>query len=628
MQVVSNEYKNLLNTSLSFTPKSKVIVDDVEYLGDVIKTSPIISHSNSSFIGGFPIKTCSFEIYDFNSDLDFEGKEVTVYKGIEVNNVIEWICLGIFIPQAKDITNNISAKTITIHNAQDKAQLFDTQYASSLSWENDTKHTGLEIVQEICSSLNIALESTSFGWANYEFSQPNFPSGITNREVISRLAEIGGEIALISPSGGLLLKGQYNTGDAITNRRYSKLTKEKEHIVNTLVLGKKGIDDDIVYPISIDTERVEHRIEDNPFVDLYREDMIEEVSSYIIGMSYTPFSISEFIDGFIYELNDVINITDKNGNSFDAVILDYSTTARIKSNIKAGNVGENITNYAIAGSMQDSINKVKLEVNHISGEITSLTTKVENIEVGTGYATIESVNQLIQNANDGLVNTMSKKGGNNLLFNTYFSEYDENGQLTFWEGSQSVVNNSESKTNNALSLQEGSIKQTISLINRDYCFSFKYKKLIEVANCQVKINGKTFDISAAEINVENYVENVENLTSNSFIVEFICDTNDGFLIYEPMLNEGSTASQFTQNANETVTDTVVIGKGIEVNASNIATKTRLDADGLRGKNINNNEVVFYQTDEGLYGKKLETESIKSGDLIISTKSGHNFFVGL
>ena len=628
MQVVSNEYKNLLNTSLSFTPKSKVVVDNVEYLGDVIKTSPIISHSSSSFIGGFPIKTCSFEIYDFNSNLDFEGKEVTVYKGIEVNNVIEWICLGIFIPQAKDITNNISAKTITIHNAQDKTQLFDTQYASSLSWENDTKHTGLEIVQEICSSLNIALESTSFGWANYEFSQPNFPNGITNREVISRLAEIGGEIALISPSGGLLLKGQYNTGDAITNKRYSKLTKEKEHIVNTLVLGKKGIDDDIVYPTTIEVERVEFRIEDNPFVDLYREEMIEEVSNHIIGLSYTPFSISDFIDGFIYELNDVISVTDKNGNTFDAVILDYVTTARIKSNIKAGNVGENITNYAIAGSMQDSINKVKLEVNHITGEITSLTTKVENIEVGTGYATIESVNQLIQNANDGLVNTMSKKGGNNLLFNTYFSEYDENGQLTFWEGSQSVVNNSDSKTNNALSLQEGNIKQTISLINRDYCLSFKYKKLIDVANCQVKINSKTFDISNTEINVENYVENVENLTSNSFIIEFICDTNDGFLIYEVMLNEGSTASQFTQNANETVTDTVTIGKGIEVNASNINSKTRMDADGFRGFNTNNGEITFYQTNDGLFGKKLETESIKSGDLIISTKSNHNFFVGL
>ena len=95
-----------------------------------------------------------------------------------------------------------------------------------------------------------------------------------------------------------------------------------------------------------------------------------------------------------------------------------------------------------------------------------------------------------------------------------------------------------------------------------------------------------------------------------------------------MLNEGSTASQFTQNANETVTDTVNIGKGIEVNASNINSKTRMDADGFRGFNTNNGEITFYQTNDGLYGKKLETESIKSGDLIISTKSNHNFFVGL
>ena len=64
----------------------------------------------------------------------------------------------------------------------------------------------------------------------------------------------------------------------------------------------------------------ELRIEDNPFVDLYRRDMIEEVAKHVIGKSYTPFQLDGFADGFIYELNDVVSVVDKNGEKFEAVI--------------------------------------------------------------------------------------------------------------------------------------------------------------------------------------------------------------------------------------------------------------------------------------------------------------------
>ena len=67
-----------------------------------------------------------------------------------------------------------------------------------------------------------------------------------------------------------------------------------------------------MYPESITENRVEFKILDNPFVDLYREEMIEKVANYIIGMSYIPYNITNVVDGFIYELNDVVEIIDKN----------------------------------------------------------------------------------------------------------------------------------------------------------------------------------------------------------------------------------------------------------------------------------------------------------------------------
>lgn len=516
MQTVSDNYKNLLNND-SLAPKYKIVVDDVEYLGNVIMAFPKISHSNTSFIGGFPSKTCSFTLYNPNNDLNFENKKVTVYKGFTVNGTIEWVKQGVFIPQAKNITNEITTKMYIVNNASDKRQLLDVQYKSGLDWS--TTHTGLEIVNDALSGTEIILESDDFNWANYSFNQPNFPSNATKTEVINRIAEIGGEIAFINGDGNLSIKGQTTTGDTVGSKRYTKLTKENTILINTLVLGKKGANDDFVYkaknlfnkngetvysnattitpienglratatvaasylsggilvpidkvlnktvtlsatttpsasndgiailywldsnyepstnvvPINstansytyqidsipdgakylgvllyanytsetvnvgdyvdytniqlevgeiatsyenfISYEDVEFRIEDNPYVDLNRANMIELVAPYIIGKSYTPFELTDFVDGYIYDLNDVINVVDKNGDTFAAVILEYENTARIRSKIKAQKSNANTTNYKIAGSIKEQLANVRFDVDHINEEIRSIVSK-------------------------------------------------------------------------------------------------------------------------------------------------------------------------------------------------------------------------------------------------------------
>lgn len=430
MQIVSNKYKEYLNNSLSISPKSKIVVDDKEYLGDVIKTSPKFSHSNSTFIGGFPAKTVSFDIYNFNNDLDFENKEIKVYKGIVINGIVEWVRQGIFIAQSKDITNNISTKIMSISKAQDKTQLFDSKYESTLNWENEQTHTGLEIVQEICTKLDVTLGTNDFSWANYNFKQPNFVEDITYREVVSRIAQIGGEIAFINNDGVLVIKNQTLTGDKIQRKRYKNLSKEKLHTVNTVILGKEGMNDDIKYPETITTDRVEFKINDNPFVDLYREEMISTVAEYIIGKSYNPFSLDDFVDGFIYELNDVVTIIDKNGEEFDAVILDYSSSSRIKSNIKADTPDKNNTDYKLAGSSKEEIRKVKLDVDHINKNITAMaetqgehTSKIAKLEINdesigqsvssletdinNNYTSNEELEQILQNQKNTITTEMT-----------------------------------------------------------------------------------------------------------------------------------------------------------------------------------------------------------------------------
>lgn len=268
---------------------------------------------------------------------------------------------------------------------------------------------------------------------------------------------------------------------------------------------------------------------------------------------------------------------------------------------------------------------------YFNNKFAEISTNIDEISLKTASNSenidgiVESIDKLVLTT-DGLTNTLENRGGNNLIRNSYFCEF-ENGLLTFWSGPQKVVEKYESKSRNALSLQNGTLTQVISLTNKKYCFSFKYIKLTQVANAKVLVNNKEIVLDS-DIDFENYIEFVADLKSDSITIEFICDTNDGFLIYEPMLNEGDTASVFTQNASESISDTVNIGKGIEVLASNINNKTRIDADGIRGINTETNEATFYQTTEGIYGKELETESIRSGNLIVTTRNGHNFLSGL
>lgn len=392
MYSVSKNYKNYIKTNLSLSSKCKIVVDNVTYTGSVIKTAPKILHNCDRSFGEFPTKKVNFEIYNLNNNLDFENKEIVVYKGLYIDNQIEWVPQGTFKPNSSNITTNISTRTITIQDAQDRTQLFDVPYVSTLSWNNNQTHSGQEIVDDICTQIGIELANSTFNWSSYQFKQPNFKEGITCREIIRRLAEIGNSIAFINREGKLEIKSRTATNELIERKRYINLSKE--NIVgpyNTLVLGKDGYNDDIVYPEVVEGDRIECKILDNPFVDLYREEMIETVASYFIGTSYMPFELSDFVDGFYFDLNDEIEMIDKNGNKFKSVILNYENTSRIKSKVGASTESISPTDYNLAGSQKQELKQVKLDVDHVNNQINSVVSSVKELDtqVNNNYQEIQ-----------------------------------------------------------------------------------------------------------------------------------------------------------------------------------------------------------------------------------------------
>lgn len=389
MYLISKELENILKTSNSLKTKSKIIVDGNEYTS-IIKTTPKCSQKNSTQFGGFPAKTCTFEVYNYENNLNFEGKEISLYKGIEVNGNYEWILQGIFIPQSKDITTNLSNKTLSFKDVQDRTQFFDTPYQTNLTYDSTTTHTGFEIIKEIVDNLGLVLASENFNLSDYNFKQPNFKENITYREVVNKFAEIAGCIAFITREGKLIIKSKNNTGHTINRNRYITFFKEKSITYNTVVFGKSEVNDDIKYPEEMDDgDRVVYKIYDNPFVDLYRQEMIADISANIIGSTLVPFKLENFVDGFYLDLNDCISIVDRNGKTTLVNILNYETSSRIRADISAEVPEKMSTDHKLAGSNKQEINEVKFDVDHIKKEIELLNQKVVSIS-----ATVTGINKL------------------------------------------------------------------------------------------------------------------------------------------------------------------------------------------------------------------------------------------
>ena len=228
------------------------------------------------------------------------------------------------------------------------------------------------------------------------------------------------------------------------------------------------------------------------------------------------------------------------------------------------------------------------------GEIASRIEQTEN-------ETTSKINELIETV-EGVSNKFIQNGGNNLF---YYG-------IEFWESADTLnleeYTNTEIKGNSVSRtgyiVNSGSAYQNVEVQNGTYTISFKYKKVgAELANASVKINGEEYSLT--ETDWEEFVQTIE-VTSNNITVEFIADTDGTLYIVDLLGNVGTEKDVWTQNPNETRTDTVKIGKGIEVRNNKANTYTRIDEDGTRIYNINNDaEPVAEFTDKGMETKDLE-----------------------
>lgn len=253
-----------------------------------------------------------------------------------------------------------------------------------------------------------------------------------------------------------------------------------------------------------------------------------------------------------------------------------------------------------------TIEETKSEMWKADDEIGARLTKTESgmntlsNEIVEQKSIIESLKMTIE----GLTNELTKTGGSNLIRNSVGAFGNE-----YWEGTieqyvnTDVMSNNESKS--SIRLNSGSIfQEVLNLKNGEYNISFNYKNLVALATTTVAIDGEEYALDGT-VNVWTAFEKTIKITDSNFDIKFTSDTDNSCLISDLILIIGSKRQYWSQNANETNTDTVKIGEGITILSTKYSTKFKADANGTRITDKDNDSDVKAEfTDKGMITEEL------------------------
>lgn len=387
------EYLSYIKDSTIRKPRSKIVVDSKTYTGlEHLVSFPKITHETEKMIGGFPAKTCEFEIYNLGGSLNLNGKEVQVYRGLDISDTkTVWVPMGLFYADGEDVTNNSTKRTIQFKGT-DRTRLFDAPFKNVYSNGIIPAETVVStVVEKICLKHGLSVDTaTKANIISYRFTEAvGTPESTTDRQMISWFAELSGCIPIISRDGQSLVFTRptyketvteagktYPSGSYADKRKYKTLSAEPLYgPINAVSFGHADYDDAYVYQDDADVQANglhEWQINDNPLVENDKTGIAPKVFAKIKGMKLYPFNLNDFIDDYLFDINDGIQIKKKDGTYITSYVLGMSTTSRIRSTFKAGTQDSSTADRNLAGSVKADLKSVKLSIDHVNNQITAL----------------------------------------------------------------------------------------------------------------------------------------------------------------------------------------------------------------------------------------------------------------
>ena len=397
---------------------------------------------------------------------------------------------------------------------------------------------------------------------------------------------------------------------------YTELVlKRNTHPINVVSIGMSQVEGENITlrdeeSIAEDGENY-LTINDNPFAYTQekREQLIVALYEKVKGFSYTAYELKGQCKPYL-ETGDPIWVLDADGAITSSFLFrfTYKSPNGLESEMSAPSIIKSTVEYQNVPSDLERIRRTEIIVDKQQGTIDAIIdkqtedgSKINSLQANADETT-DTISKIIEDYQeqiaqlkltiDGLTNTVSTKGGGNI-----FSYSKEN-----WNESITEYTNTDLKQNSisglGYELVIGTTKQEVQLKNGIYTISFLYKNINNLDNAKVIINGESFNLEYTNNKWKEFEKTI-NVTANTISISFVTDTNNAIYITDLMGNIGAEKQTWEQNANETYTDTVQIGKGIQVNSSETNTYTRIDSDGNRVFNKATGKVISEFTDKGM-----------------------------
>ena len=508
---------------------------------------------------GWKTGTC-----DVEGEFDFETDQVDIYENIlKVQEI--WGGILVFDSVNKIVHHRDETKWLPYEG-------YEVKYQKNM--QSLEKLYNNKIVTKLCplgeGGLNIKSVNNNSEWlTNFSYTD-SILEGIENNPDITEPEQ-------------LKKWGERKLQDLCKPRKELTVEAALLYQLEGYELETIGLNDivDVINYANIDNDIEQLRVVGYEYGVWDYSDAIIELSDIILESTdifKQTVSASNSINNGTLNSNKVVNFY-KDGHSLNTIIQEIDRTiVETKTDL-----------YKSDEEIGAKITKNIQQINDLQDKIVSQQTTIESLKI-----TI-----------DGLTNQLSKTGGNNLIRNSVGAFENE-----YWEGTieqyvdTDVMTNNESKS--SIRLKDGSINQVINNIrNGKYIISFNYKKLLELATVSVTINEDTYNLT--ENGYWKDFEQEITITDHTFSIKFTSSDDNSCLIGDLLLLAGTQKQYWSQNSNETNTETVKIGEGIRVDSGLRNTYTRIDADGNRTFNKATNERVSEMTDKGIYGKELEIE---------------------
>ena len=641
MIAVSNSLKQACNSDV-LKYKEFIIIDGqtIEIKGKLTATA----FNDRNFIGTFNLKSLEFET---DNDIDYKKKEFEYYK--QVND--EYFKIGTFI--TTEIEDSDTTETVKV-TAMDYGLKFATPYETELDYESG-EITIQDVLNEILENVGVELSSKSQELLNGNFivEDNQFVNSEVYGDVISAIAGINGMFAIIDNDDTLKLFTVEETSEIIED--YTELEDKRDTKPITIVeLGMsqvQGVEVQARWEEGIELYGEHYlRINDNPFAYTIekRQALAGNILEQVKSIGYSSFE-SRFAFKPYLQRGDRIKFRNKAGELIDSIILKIDTDYE-NIDLSAPSISDSTIDYVVT-DVEEKIRRAEVIANQASGQVTIVSNQVTELvqtvdtryqqitENFANYYTIEQTNQMVVDAETGVTNTFSESGGNNILRNTglWFEETKDINAYTFpssttypssntfsgalavyefWTGYAKKEINNDAMNSTSIILQKGTFAQYQNVPNGYYTVSFIYRKLNPHATTKVRLNGVEYNLNS-EITTEfytgekdendNYITQPLLVTSKIITVEFITNIDDSLELYDLMCNRGAIKLTYSQNENETTTDTVNISKGITITSTNMETIFKANANGIRILTLSNNLIAYF-TDKGLSTKELIVEN--------------------